>query len=57
MLTGVNYDKEDTLFTQMCSSLKKFFGKQSLAIGTDKGKSIKIEPAFIADEEFKIVPQ
>ena len=56
VLTGVNYDKEDTLFTQMCSSLKKFFGKQSLAIGTDKGKSIKIEPAFMADEESRLYP-
>eukprot|EP00112_Aurelia_sp_Birch-Aquarium-sp1_P025637 Seg862.2 transcript_id=Seg862.2/GoldUCD/mRNA.D3Y31 product="hypothetical protein" protein_id=Seg862.2/GoldUCD/D3Y31 len=54
VLTRVNYDKGDTLFTQMCSSLKKFFGKQSLAMGTDSGKSNKIEPAFIADEESRL---
>ena len=29
ILTGVDYTKVDTLFTQMCTSLKKFFGQQA----------------------------
>ena len=55
-LTGVNYNEAGTLFKQMSSALKKFFGKQSMASCDDSqvNTSIKIEPAFISEEESEV---
>ena len=42
VLTGVDYSKPDTLFTQMSKSLKKYFGKEDF--GFKRSISIKTEP-------------
>lgn len=53
VLTGVDYDKKDTLFTQMKASLKKFHGDQAYpGAETNFGqKAIKTESAYAAYEE------
>ena len=43
VLTGVDYSKPDTLFTQMSKSLKKYFGKEDF--GFKPSISIKTEPS------------
>ena len=52
VLTGVNYENSDTLYKQMTSALKKFFGRQSLASSSVSGAttSIKVEPSYIAED-------
>lgn len=54
VLTGVDYNNETTLFQQMSTSLRKFFGKQSMPVGASGGScapnvAIKVEPAFVAE--------
>ncbi|KAG1673036.1 DNA polymerase epsilon subunit 2 [Nymphon striatum] len=52
VLTGVDYTETNSLCKQMGNSLRKFFGKQSMgANDKDVSSSIKIEPAFIAEDE------
>ncbi|CAG2223740.1 unnamed protein product [Mytilus edulis] len=48
VLTGVNYEQVESLFKQMATSLKKFFGQQA---SKDMGDRIKVESACMADEE------
>ena len=52
VLTSVNYENSDTLYKQMTSALKKFFGRQSLASSSVSGAttSIKVEPSYIAED-------
>ena len=52
ILTGVDYTKVDTLFTQMCTSLKKFFGQQA-ASGNEMvdTSGIKVESACLTSED------
>ena len=49
VLTGVDYGQVDTLFKQMASSLKKFFGQQASESSASIG--IKVESACISTEE------
>ncbi|CAC5384736.1 unnamed protein product [Mytilus coruscus] len=48
VLTAVNYDQVESLFKQMATSLKKFFGQQATK---DMGDRIRVESACMADEE------
>ncbi|XP_057302644.1 uncharacterized protein LOC130636814 [Hydractinia symbiolongicarpus] len=48
VLTGVNYEEVNTMFKQMKSALKKFFGEQSLP--TNSNESIKVEPSITKTE-------
>ena len=48
VLTGVDYTKENTLFTQMCAALRTFFGKIALK-STKDGVQVKAEPTFCSD--------
>ena len=52
VLIGVNYENSDTLYKQVTSALKKFFGSQSLASSSVSGAttSIKVEPSYIAED-------
>ena len=52
VLTSVNYENSDTLYKQMTSALKKFFGRQSLASSSVSGAttSIKVEPSYTAED-------
>jgi transposase InsO family protein len=56
VLTGVDYAKDTTLFTQMGTSLRKFFGQQAVAGSSMDTHSsvpnIKLEPStFMAEED------
>ncbi|CAG2190172.1 unnamed protein product [Mytilus edulis] len=48
VLTSVNYEQVESLFKQMATSLKKFFGQQA---SKDMGDRIKVESACMVDEE------
>lgn len=54
VLTGVDYSKKDSIFTQMKASLKKFHGEQaipdSISSTEDSHVAIKSEPAFVAEQ-------
>ena len=50
VLTGVNYSDVNHLYKQMCQSLKKFFGKQSLPESDISSVDIKIEPTFMTQD-------
>ena len=52
VLAGVNYGNSDTLYKQMTSALKKFFGRQPLASSSVSGTitNIKVEPSYIAED-------
>ena len=49
VLTGVDYKQTVTLFKQMGSAFKKFFGKQSLAKETISHRASKVEPAYVTE--------
>jgi transposase InsO family protein len=48
VLTGMDYTKKDTLYDQAKTSLKKFKGEHSVAVG---GTAVKLEPTFLAENE------
>ncbi len=50
VLTRLDYEKTDTLLQQMGSALKKLFEKQSLESEASSVPSVKVEPAFLAEE-------
>ena len=50
VLTGMNYTKKSTLYEEAKQSLKKFKG--DIAEGSASlGSSVKLEPAFLAENE------
>jgi len=52
VLTGMNYEKKDTLYEEAKKSLLKFKGEVGSASDSGAlGQSIKLEPAFFADNE------
>ena len=51
VLTGVDYSKATTLFAQMSSSLKKFFGQQAASGKDHDVPDIKVESACVASED------
>lgn len=52
VLTGMNYDEKATLYEQAKSSLKKFKGEVcDSGTSHSSGPSIKLEPAFLAENE------
>ena len=56
VLTGVDYNEQDSLYKQMKSSLKKFFGQQAKPIPPEQNQSIKIEsPESSQEQEANVV--
>ena len=51
VLTGVDYAKATTLFEQMSSSLKKFFGQQAASGKDSDVPDIKVESACVTSED------
>lgn len=53
VLTGVNYENKDTLFEQMKSAMKKFFGQQATSPSTSSRNEsqIKVEPVLEVSDE------
>lgn len=51
VLTAVDYTKKTTLFTQAKDALKKFKGEQASVNTSGATASIKLEPAFLAENE------
>ena len=52
VLTAVDYKKPDKMFEQMQTSLKKFFGQQSMPSGKTRDEmDVKIEPVLMTKQE------
>ena len=53
VLTGMNYDKKETLYEEAKSSLRKFKGDivEASGFNSNSGNSIKLEPAFVTEDE------
>ena len=48
VLTAVDYTKTETLFTQMCTSLRKYFGRQTNVFRSND--PVKTEPVFHVED-------
>ena len=54
VLTGVDHNEQDSLYKQMKSSLKKFFGQQAKPIPPEQNQSNEIESESSQEREAKM---